>query len=135
MTANAVNHIFRAFSDPTRLRILHLLREREICVGDLVEILGVPQPTGSRHLRYLREAGLVEARREGRWCFYALAAARTAFHRKLLDCLQSCFREVPEIREDLKRARRLRRSGGCCPPASSRARKALRRVPGGRARR
>ena len=54
-----VDFMFRAFSDRTRLRILHLLRGGELCVCDLVEVLGVPQPKASRHLAYLRKAGLV----------------------------------------------------------------------------
>ena len=51
--------MFRAFSDRTRLRLLHLLRGGEGCVCDLVRVLGVPQPKVSRHLAYLRKAGLV----------------------------------------------------------------------------
>lgn len=109
-----INRMFRAFSDPIRLRTLHLLTGGEMCVGDLVEVLQVPQPTASRHLRYLREAGLVEVRREGRWCFYSLAEAGSGFHRRLLDCLGSCFAEVPELRSDAERAGRLRETGGCC---------------------
>jgi ArsR family transcriptional regulator len=117
MTATAINRAFRAFSDPVRLRALHLLHGSEMCVGDLVEVLRVPQPTVSRHLRTLREAGLVEVRREGRWCFYSLADAESSFHEKLLDCLGSCFGEVPELEEDATRAGRLRASGGCCGSA------------------
>jgi ArsR family transcriptional regulator len=107
--------MFRAFSDRTRLRILHLLGDGEICVGDLVKILRMPQPTVSRHLAYLRRAGLVASRREGQWAFYSLAAARRSFHVALLACLGRCFREVPELAEDTKRHRRIRRQGGCCP--------------------
>ena len=110
-----VNLLFRAFSDRTRLRILHLLRDREVCVGDLVKILKVPQPTASRHLAYLRRAGLVNARRQGLWAYYGLAPARSPFHQSLLDCLGSCFREVPELASDAKRYAELKKSGGCCP--------------------
>lgn len=106
--------MFQAFSDPTRLRILYLLREGETCVGDLVEVLGVPQPTASRHLARLRDAGLVEVRRDGRWSFYSLAPASGDFHRRLVGCLASCFAEVPELRADARRAARLRAKGGCC---------------------
>ena len=74
---NLVNLIFRAFSDRTRLRILSLLGEGESCVGDLVEVLKVPQPKVSRHLAYLRKAGLVIAREDGLWNFYRLAPAST----------------------------------------------------------
>ncbi|KAA3611422.1 MAG: ArsR family transcriptional regulator [Planctomycetota bacterium] len=115
MTSKAINRMFRAFSDPIRLRILHLLQEGEMCVGDLVEVLQVPQPTASRHLRYLRQADLVVSRRQGRWCFYSLAEAGSAFHQKLLSCLGSCFFEVPTLQEDATRAKALRQAGGCCP--------------------
>ena len=114
MLAEDVNRMFRAFSDPIRLRIMHLLLDEEICVGDLVELLGVPQPTASRHLRSLRDAGLVLVRKDGRWAFYSLAKSTSGFHGKLLDCLGSCFREVPELAADRKRLAKLRRQGGCC---------------------
>jgi ArsR family transcriptional regulator len=111
-----VDHMFRAFSDPTRLRILHLIRDGEICVCDLVEVLRLPQPTVSRHLSYLRKAGLVNTREERSWNFYALAPARTTFHRKLLDCLGACFNDVPELSADAERAKRFKARGSCCPP-------------------
>jgi ArsR family transcriptional regulator len=120
MSAADLDRMFRAFSDPTRLRILHLLSGGEVCVGDLVEALEVPQPTASRHLRYLRESGLVEVRREGRWSFYSLAEARSGLHRSLLDCLSSSFGEVPELQADAERAARLRASGGCCAAGGKR---------------
>ena len=113
---STVNLMFRAFSDPTRLRILHLLKEGELCVGNLVEILNVPQPTASRHLAYLRKAGLVVAREEGLWSFYSLAPAKAPFHSKLLECLGACFGDVPQIKKDLRRAEAVKKSGGCCPP-------------------
>ena len=109
------DRMFRAFSDRTRLRILHLLQDGELCVGDLVEILQVPQPRASRHLAYLRKAGLVVVRKSGLWSYYSLAPAKTPFHRNLLRCLATCFREVPEIQADESRAARIRKSGGCCP--------------------
>lgn len=112
---NGVDLMFRAFSDRTRLRILHLLRGGELCVGDIVEVLRVPQPRASRHLAYLRKAGLVEARKSGLWSYYSLAPAETPFHNQLLECLANCFRDVPEIQEDAARAARIRQSGGCCP--------------------
>ena len=110
-----VNLLFRAFSDRTRLRILHLLVDGELCVGDLVQTLAVPQPTASRHLAYLRRAGLVVSRKEALWSFYLLAPARGSFHKTLLECLGNCFREVPELFEDRARLQKLRGAGGCCP--------------------
>jgi ArsR family transcriptional regulator, arsenate/arsenite/antimonite-responsive transcriptional repressor len=110
-----VDLMFRAFSDPIRLRILSLLQRGELCVCDLVEVLTLPQPTVSRHLSYLRRAGLVTVRQERSWNYYQLAPARSPFHSKLLECLGSCFRDVPEMTKDATRARTLRKRGGCCP--------------------
>jgi ArsR family transcriptional regulator len=112
---NRVDLMFRAFSDRNRLRILHLLQEGEMCVGDIVNALEVPQARVSRHLAYLRRAGLVMARKEGLWSFYSLAPARSDFQKNLLNCLGKCFGEVPEIKADAARASKLRKSGGCCP--------------------
>ena len=112
---NGADAKFRAFSDPTRLRILNLLQTGEMCVADLVEIIRVPQPTASRHLAYLRRSGLVTTRKRGTWTYYALAPALSPFHQKLLECLAQCFDEVRELETDAKRAVRLRTAGGCCP--------------------
>ena len=98
---NRYDLAFRAVSDVTRLRILHLLRGGELCVCDLVNVLGVPQPTASRHLAYLRKAGLVVARKEGLWSHYQLAKPRSAFHAKLLDCLARV--QLSELAADAKR--------------------------------
>jgi ArsR family transcriptional regulator, arsenate/arsenite/antimonite-responsive transcriptional repressor len=98
----SVDRLFRAFADRTRLRILNLLRSGELCVCDIVRIIRVPQPKISRHLAYLRKAGLVTARKEGLWMFYALAPAKSEFHQRLLDCLNCCFRDIPELAEDVK---------------------------------
>ena len=113
----AIDLMFRAFSDRTRLRILSLLRRKEFCVGDIVEILQLPQPRISRHLAYLRKAGLVKVRKAGVWSYYSLASAQTAFHKKLLSCLANCFSEVPQIKDDQSRAAEVKKSGGCCPPS------------------
>ena len=100
----SVDVMFRAFSDRTRLRLLHLLAHGgEVCVCDLVGVLGVPQPKVSRHLAYLRKAGLVQARKEGLWSYYRLAPARGKFHAKLLECLSCCLGDVPELARDAGR--------------------------------
>ena len=70
----ALTAVYAALADPTRLRILSLLRDGEICVCHIHASLDVPQPTASRHLAYLRKSGLVEARRDGVWMHYRLAA-------------------------------------------------------------
>lgn len=62
--------VFKALADPTRLRIVCLLRRRELCVCELMAILGMEQSRISRHMRVLREAGLAEDVREGRWIIY-----------------------------------------------------------------
>jgi len=105
--------MFRALADPTRVRILHLLGEGPLCVGDLVSVLGVPQPTASRHLAYLRKSGLVVDERRGQWSFYRLAQADSAFHEKLLETLRAAG--SGQTRADDAALRALRRAGGCCP--------------------
>ena len=104
--------LFRAMADPTRLRILHLLRPGELCVGDLVAVLNLPQPTVSRHLTCLRRAALIAARKNSYWTFYSLVPASTALRRKLLECLDA---DVAGQRRDKRRLLAVRRSGGCCP--------------------
>lgn len=117
-TSRRVDRMFRAFSDRTRLRILHLLLGGEMCVADLVTVLRIEQPSASRHLAYLRKAGLVSVRKTGLWKYYSLATAQTPFHQKLLECLACCFQEVPEIKKDQGRAKKVREQGGCCPDAA-----------------
>jgi ArsR family transcriptional regulator len=99
-----VDLIFRAFADRTRLRILNLLRDREeICVCDLMRVLEVPQAKVSRHVAYLRKAGLVAGRKDQQWMYYRLLPAKGKFHAKLLDCLACCMGEVPGLLDDRRR--------------------------------
>jgi ArsR family transcriptional regulator, arsenate/arsenite/antimonite-responsive transcriptional repressor len=114
--ATPIDRLFRAFSDTTRLRILYLLRDGELCVCDLVEVMRLPQPTISRHLSYLRRTGVVKAREERSWNFYTLTTAQSAVHKRLLDCLAACSHELPQLANEASRARHLRSKGGCCPP-------------------
>ena len=71
-TAFGLDRFFQALGDQTRLRLLNLMGDQEICVCYLVQILDQPQPKISRHLAYLRGAGIVEARREGKWMHYRI---------------------------------------------------------------
>ena len=112
-TTDKVDVMFRAFSDRTRLRILNMLRGGETCVCDLVEVLGAPQPKVSRHLAYLRKAGLVVARKDGMWMHYSLASAKTAFHKSLINCLACCFQTVPELAKDAERLGHSKASSIC----------------------
>ena len=112
-TKDKIDVMFRAFSDRTRLRLLNMLRGGETCVCDLVDVLGVPQPKVSRHLAYLRRAGLVVARKDGLWIHYSLAPARSEFHKSLLNCLTCCFQSVPELKKDSERLTGSRSAGSC----------------------
>ena len=92
--------LFKALSDETRLRILALLRDGELCVCDLMAILELPQSTVSRHLAYLRNAGWVEDRRQGMWMYYRLAAGGNALLRDLLKLLGTHLPDQPQAERD-----------------------------------
>ena len=118
--APMIDRMFRALADRTRLRILCLLQYGECCVGDLVAALKIEQPSASRHLAYLRKAGLVEVRKAGQWSYYSLAPAQVGFHAKLVECFGCCFDEVPQIRADRARHMKIKNDGGCCPNVDER---------------
>ena len=106
----AMLDIFRALGDPTRLRIVHLLRAMELAVGEISQVVGQSQPRVSRHVRILVEAGLVERRKEGNWVFLRLArsgssAALFAF----IDALPAVEDEQLWHRADQVRCRGSRR--------------------------
>ena len=104
--------MFRAFADETRLRILHLLSKGEVCVCHLMSALSVPQSKVSRHLAYLKAAGLVSDRKTGRRRHYSLSPANSLFHRRLIACIGGCLDETPSLKQDLKRLAAARR-GSC----------------------
>jgi ArsR family transcriptional regulator len=101
--------LFKALSDPTRLRILRLLRGGELCVCDIVGNLEVPQAKTSRHLAYLRKVGLVKVRKTGLWSFYSISPPGDLFHQRLLECLGASAAEEPRRSEDARRADRVRK--------------------------
>lgn len=102
----------KAFADPVRLRLLNLLSDdREVCVCHLHEALELPQPTASRHLAYLRKAGVVSGRKEGLWVHYRLARSKSGLVRILLGCLGSCLGDPAIFEDDRKR---LDRAISCC---------------------
>jgi len=84
-TLEQLEDTFKALADRTRLRILGLLGNNEVCVCHLHDSLGVPQPTVSRHLAYLRRAGLVTARRDGVWMHYRVSPSLAPEIRHVLD--------------------------------------------------
>lgn len=110
---SAPDRLFQAFADPTRLRLVGLLRGGELCVCDLVEVLGAPQPRVSRHLKALRDAGLVAARDEGRWRHYRLAEPTTRLQRALLSCVGGCMSDLPALKADARRLAALKRRKSC----------------------
>ena len=104
---------YKAFADPTRLRILNLLGEKELCVCHIVEVLGEPQPKVSRHLAMLRRAGLVTVRVEGPWRHYGLPTERTGLAETLLSSIDSCLGETSELQADRERLARTSTDEGC----------------------
>ena len=106
-----MQEIFKALSDETRLRIMKLLEEREICVCELMQVLEMPQSTVSRHMNVLRRAGLVRGRRNGKWVHYRLQAADfNPYASAILGLLRGILSQDPMVirdREALKRAVRL----------------------------
>lgn len=101
----------RALADKTRLRLLNLLGESEICVCFFVEVLGTNQPKISRHLAYLRRAGIVKARREGKWMHYSIAEPTDAHAAEILRELLNWLRENHEMQRDRERLFNV-----CCSP-------------------
>jgi len=115
----SLEQTFRALADRTRLRILCILRGGETCVGDLVQLLEVSQPVASRHLAYLRRAGLVRVRRSGLWAFYSIAIPSGDFENSLLNCIDAGRDASLELQADVHRAALRRQTGGCCPQQSA----------------
>jgi ArsR family transcriptional regulator len=106
---------FKAFADPTRLRILGLLAGGEICVCNIHECLGITQPMASRHLAYLRKKGLVQTRKDGLWVHYTLAPLKEPVMRVLMSAVTHVLCHCDAIAKDRQR---LETQTGCCMPAS-----------------
>ena|ERR1039457_2551984 len=103
--------IFAALADTTRLRLLNLMSGREVCVCYFVEILRQGQPKISRHLAYLRKAGIVTARREGKWMHYSIRPPADAAHAAILSQVLSTLRSDKKMQADLSKLER-----ACCAP-------------------
>jgi len=99
---NEITRLLSALADPTRLRLLRLLHQQELCVCELMEAVQLPQYKVSRHLRELRRVGVVQATRSGRWMHYRIsgAAARSPLHQDLLKLLDVHLRDFPEAKRD-----------------------------------
>jgi len=105
--------LFKALSDETRLRILHLLTYGELCVCDLMEVLSLPQSTISRHMAYLKNAGLVKDRRNGVWIHYSLTEPRNNVHHLQIKCIRDALKEYKELREDIKSLKKFQKQKSC----------------------
>jgi ArsR family transcriptional regulator, arsenate/arsenite/antimonite-responsive transcriptional repressor len=103
--------LFRALADPTRLRLLNLIGDREICVCYFVQILGISQPKISRHLAYLRRAGIVAARRDGKWMHYRLSMPKDEAAASILRETLKRLAVKPEMQRDIARL-----GSACCKP-------------------
>jgi len=98
-------------ADTTRLRLLNLMAGREVCVCHFVEILRQSQPKISRHLAYLRRAGLVAARREGKWMHYSICAPADAAARSILADVLDALSRDKQMQAD-----RVKLGPACCAP-------------------
>ena len=107
----------KAFADPTRLRILSALRERELCVCELCDSLAVTQSTLSTHLQVIRDAGLVSSRKQGKWMYYAIEPNAGRLVDALFQFFSRSLKNDATLRQDgkkLKQRLSLRDNGSCC---------------------
>lgn len=102
---------FRALADRTRLRIINLMGNQEVCVCFFVEILKTNQPKVSRHLAYLRRAGIVAARRDGIWMHYRLATPNDENAARVLQEVRAWLAKDTRMQQDLNRLNKI-----CCAP-------------------
>jgi ArsR family transcriptional regulator, arsenate/arsenite/antimonite-responsive transcriptional repressor len=106
-----MERFFQALGDNTRLRLLNLMAEREICVCYFVEILDQLQPKVSRHLAYLRRAGIVAGRRDGKWMHYRIVMPPQAGAAQILHQTLAWLKQDKAMQADRRRL-----SKACCSP-------------------
>jgi ArsR family transcriptional regulator len=106
-----MENLYVALADKTRLRLLNLMRRNEVCVCFFTEVLGDSQPKISRHLAYLRNAGLVEARRDGKWMHYSIVWPDDEGARRALNAALDWLEEFEGARDDLEKYETV-----CCTP-------------------
>ncbi len=114
----------KAFSDPTRVRVILALRQHELCVCEICDALGVVQSTLSTHLQYLRQTGLVVTRNDGKWVYYALTREFSRVAKALVKLHKVEIDADPQLRRDARKlAKRLalRAADACCVGFPSRA--------------
>jgi ArsR family transcriptional regulator, arsenate/arsenite/antimonite-responsive transcriptional repressor len=103
--------LFRALADRTRLRLLNLMGKDEVCVCFFVEVLKTNQPKISRHLAYLRRAGVVAARREGKWMHYRITTPPDPHAARIFAEVCEWLASDRQMRADRERLMKL-----CCSP-------------------
>jgi ArsR family transcriptional regulator len=108
-----MERLFLALADKTRLRLLNLMREDEICVCFFTEVLGESQPKISRHLAYLRNAGVVTARRDGKWMNYKIEVPSDPFAARLLHETLEWLKAQDDMSGDYQKL-----AAVCCAPAA-----------------
>ncbi len=94
----------KALSDPNRVKVIKMLQQKEMCVCEIQMALGVAQPTVSKHMKVLEDAGLVRSKKEGLWVNYSLSSGNSAYASTLLGNLKHWLHEDPEVRSLLNRA-------------------------------
>src|SRR2546423_7482896 len=104
-----IEKLFSALADRTRLRLISLIGDSEVCVCFLVEILKISQPKISRHLAYLRRAGVVTARREGKWMHYRLTEPPDEHAARIFREVRTSLSEHPEFQRDSEKLEKV-----CC---------------------
>ena len=110
----SITDLLRALSDETRLRIVNLLATSgELCVCDVESTIGGPQTKISRHLGYLRRAGLVKARKQGLWVLYSLSPETDPARRELLECVDRLLRQSDQGKRDHDQFQK-NVTNGCC---------------------
>jgi ArsR family transcriptional regulator, arsenate/arsenite/antimonite-responsive transcriptional repressor len=110
----ATVNVFKALSDPNRIRIVKMLEARELCVCEVREVLGLSTATVSRHLTILREAGLVVDWKDGKWVNYRLEAkSESSFVRSQLALVRSSFADDEQVLSDRKKLQKVDRNSIC----------------------
>lgn len=107
----------KAFSEPTRVRVIRALLAGELCVCELCDAMGVVQSTLSTHLQFLRQAGLVVTRQEGKWIYYALTPAFAGIATAMIELHAADVKRDAQLKTDavnLKKRLALREDGSCC---------------------
>ena len=106
LVMNRETSILKALSEETRLRILKLLLEQELCVCELEEALNLPQSKVSRHLSILKSAGLVSDRRDGIWIFYSLFKPQNLFEKSIVELIRQSLKDSKIALEDERRLKK-----------------------------